>query len=590
MMQVPRWVVGTVITVWLLGLFLTRPHPAGAQPGAANEAKSYAVLVGVEGYFHRDLRGLKYPVNDVTALSEVLKTSGYEVVLLSDATGEEDKSLAPTKENIDREIRKTLRRCRPQDTVILAFAGHGLQFTGSKDAFFCPQDARPFADETESLVSISGIYRELERSFAGVKIIMVDACRNDPDPGRGRGIDADSSPRPPKGVAALFSCSAGQRAFEHDDLKHGVFFHHVLKGFSGDGSDGRGNVTFYSLAQYLSESVPQTMRQLFPGREQLPNVKADLQGRPPILARIVVPTAMATPASEAVTATFTILHGDADGPPAAGVEVELLYRATATGSNTPLARGTADAEGRATLRVTLGEQHHHSGDFLARVTHDGASKTWTLKSNSNRFPELLNWRIFAPEQSVTLPNETRPLPPPRTTKQSDSQDKTVIMFISPAGAEVAWKTSDNDYTSTPLTMPGDLTFKPGGTYRIRIKKLSGRHELTLYPQIHVYPIHPSAEQYVASNSIPILLSDEEIDLIESGTFVTKVYYRPDAKYRELIDAGVEGEVAVKLLPGQDPVAEADRRGIIIVVLRIGSRDQEPPKATNGSVNFVVGLK
>ncbi len=48
---------------------------------------------------------------------------------------------------------------------------------------------------------------------------------------------ADAAPKPPGGVAALFSCSAGQRAFEHESLKHGVFFHHVLEGLGGKAKD-----------------------------------------------------------------------------------------------------------------------------------------------------------------------------------------------------------------------------------------------------------------------------------------------------------------------------------------------------------------
>jgi uncharacterized caspase-like protein len=89
----------------------------------------------------------------------------------------------------------------------------------------------------------------MEKRFAGDKILLVDACRDDPDVGRGaRGIDADSAPSPPRGVASLFSCSAGQRAFESDALKHGVFFHYLLEGLRGSARDIDGEVTFESLS------------------------------------------------------------------------------------------------------------------------------------------------------------------------------------------------------------------------------------------------------------------------------------------------------------------------------------------------------
>jgi uncharacterized caspase-like protein len=232
---------------------------------AADDAppKRYAILVGVENYEHAKLREpnpLKYPVDDVSALAEILEKADYEVLLLTDDTGKQSPELLPTRSNIEARIKQVVEKCRRQDTILIALTGHGLQFTGNKDAYFCPIDARPFASETKTLVSVSGIYEELEKSFAGVKVILVDACRNDPDPGRGRGLDADSAPPPPKGVAALFSCSAGQRAFEHDEFQHGIFFHHVLEGMNGKAADQEGEVTFDSLSAYVRRAVPKSMQ------------------------------------------------------------------------------------------------------------------------------------------------------------------------------------------------------------------------------------------------------------------------------------------------------------------------------------------
>jgi hypothetical protein len=248
-------------------------------------AERYALLVGVNEYQHARLTPLKYAVNDVAELADVLKKAEYQVTLLTDAAGKKDEKLAPTKANIEKRLHEVVRRCQRGDTLLLAFTGHGLQFGAQKDAYYCPVDARPLETETDSLVSISKIYSELEASFAGVKIVLVDACRNDPTPGRGRGLDADSAPSPPKGVGVLFSCSAGQRAFEHDSLKHGVFFHYVLEGLKKEAADRQGRVTFDDLAKYVRQEVPDRVHELFPEQkpDQSPNVKADLAGRPPLL-------------------------------------------------------------------------------------------------------------------------------------------------------------------------------------------------------------------------------------------------------------------------------------------------------------------
>ena len=257
-------------------------------------AEKYAVLVGVNDYEHQKLREprpLQYCVRDATVLGEKLAAQGYKITLLTEDTGKKDKALHPTKANIETQIQAVLRNCKKGDTVLVAFSGHGLQFGSEKDAFYCPIDARPFEDETATLVSLTKLYKDLDKSFAGVKVLLVDACRNDPTPGKGKGLDADSVPIPPRGVAALFSCSAGQRSFEHDRLKHGVFFHLILEGLDGKAADAQGEVTFDGLSAYVRKQVPQKVYELFPNEkpDQFPNLKADLVGAPPVLARVKLP-------------------------------------------------------------------------------------------------------------------------------------------------------------------------------------------------------------------------------------------------------------------------------------------------------------
>jgi formylglycine-generating enzyme required for sulfatase activity len=241
--------------------------------------KRYAILVGVNEYKHSKLPALKYAVNDATDLKKLLEAGGYLVTLLTNET-----ETKPTRAAIDAAIHEVLGKAEAGDTVVLAFAGHGLQFKDDKDSYFCPIDARPFKDETKTLISMGVVYREMEKSFAGVKVLLVDACRDDPDEGRGsRGIDADSAPRPPRGVAAFFSCSAKQKAFEHDSLKHGVFFHYMLEGLKGKAKNDEDDVTFNSLVDYVGRNVEKRVPQLYEGAQQQPNQKADLSGRSPVL-------------------------------------------------------------------------------------------------------------------------------------------------------------------------------------------------------------------------------------------------------------------------------------------------------------------
>ncbi len=270
--------------VSLVLLFLVSARSPALQ--AQSPGHRYAVIVGIEDYEHENLRTppLQYSVDDAEALHKVLTAAGYDPVLLTDTTGAKDEKLIPNKANIEARITAVLNKCQREDTVILAFAGHGMQFERQPDAYFCPKDARPFKANTDSLVSMTTIYQQLESSFAGVRIVLVDACRNDPDPARGRdGLNADNAPRPPRGVGALFSCSAGERSFEHEDLKHGVFFSCVLDGLGGKAADRNNQVTFDDLSKYVRIEVPKRMSSLKIGRDQSPNMKADLIGVPLLL-------------------------------------------------------------------------------------------------------------------------------------------------------------------------------------------------------------------------------------------------------------------------------------------------------------------
>jgi len=267
------------------------PGPSFGQPGTES-GRRFALLVGVQEYQHQSLPTLRYTENDVVALGRLLKSGGYDVVVLSDAAGRKDPALAPTGANIAVRLKAILDQARRPDTIVIAFAGHGLQFERDSDgnvlqeSYFCPSDARPFVDRRETLVALDQVYRDLEQSFAGVKVLFVDACRNDPKLSRGvrSGLTGDGGPQPPKGVAALFSCEAGQVAYEHETYQHGAFFYYVLEGLRGKAQNSNGLVTFASLADYVSREVSVDVpRVVGPDAMQSPNLRANLSGPSPVL-------------------------------------------------------------------------------------------------------------------------------------------------------------------------------------------------------------------------------------------------------------------------------------------------------------------
>jgi TPR repeat protein len=257
-------------------------------PSLAQQGKRYAILVGPKTYDHSKLGPLDYTENDVAELYQLLPGARYEVALLTDTAGRKDKRYSPTKANIMARLHEMLGKCKRKDLVVVAFAGHGLQFDKDADCYFCPRDAKPFADQTGTLISLDGVYKALDRCGAGAKVLLADCCRIDPAGGRGRDVANDVLDKnPPKGVYAFFSCSKGERAFEHQALKHRVFFHHVIEGLKGRVKDAEGEVTFEALTLYVRRQVPAEVRRLFgSGVKQTPNLKAvDVSGEPLVLVQ-----------------------------------------------------------------------------------------------------------------------------------------------------------------------------------------------------------------------------------------------------------------------------------------------------------------
>jgi hypothetical protein len=152
---------------------------------------------------------------------------------------------------------------------------------------------------------------------------------------------------------------------------------------------------------------------------------------------------------------------------------------------------------------------------------------------------------------------------------------TQVRFVGPPGMSIGWKIREG-YADNQLITPGRYEFPQGATYRVKLSNIPGpgREGLVLYPTLQVYPAHPTTDAYLAHNSVPLELTDEDLDQVASNNFVTKVIYLPDEKFQEFAIAGVETLVSTRLDPGVDPIAEADRRGTIMVVLRIGNVDLE----------------
>ncbi|TWT41549.1 hypothetical protein [Botrimarina hoheduenensis] len=148
-----------------------------------------------------------------------------------------------------------------------------------------------------------------------------------------------------------------------------------------------------------------------------------------------------------------------------------------------------------------------------------------------------------------------------------------VQFVGEEGLQVSWDVSGAGmFDSAPLYVPGRQDFPQGAIYRLQLQNIPGRAGVTLYPTLEVAPVNPRTDAFLAHAPVPVQFTEEDFDQVMSGNFVTKVIYLPDPEFQELALSGVETLVSTRLDPGVDPVSEADRRGSILAVLRIGSKD------------------
>src|SRR4051794_34389133 len=158
-------------------------------------------------------------------------------------------------------------------------------------------------------------------------------------------------------------------------------------------------------------------------------------------------------------------------------------------------------------------------------------------------------------------------------------------FLGGDGVQVTWDVNGAGmFDSVPLVIPGRQDFYQGAIYRVKLTNLPGRAGVTLYPTLEVAPVTPRTDAYLAHSPIPVEFTEEDFDQVTSGNFVTKVIYLPDPEFQELALAGVETLVSTRLDPGVDPIAEADRRGSILAIVRIGNKDIELGAGASRSQN------
>ena len=156
--------------------------------------------------------------------------------------------------------------------------------------------------------------------------------------------------------------------------------------------------------------------------------------------------------------------------------------------------------------------------------------------------------------------------------------RTSVNFVNPDGMRVTWY-GPNGWNDQPLITPARYNFLQSGVYRMRLSSIANRLEKVYYPTLEVVPGQETTATYLAHSSVPVTFTDEDFEQVDSGNFLVKVVYLPNPNNQDLATVvGPNELVSTRLEPGIDPIVEAQRRGTILLIIRLGNIDLNAPNS------------
>ena len=134
-------------------------------------------------------------------------------------------------------------------------------------------------------------------------------------------------------------------------------------------------------------------------------------------------------------------------------------------------------------------------------------------------------------------------------------------------------TAVGSFDSVPLRCPGRQNFETGKAYRLKLSNIPNHEGEVYYPTLSINYVTPRTRAFLEHSAIPVKFTTSDFEQVKSGNFVTKVIFLPSAQFQNLaLAGGVDTIVNTQLPPGSDPIVEAQNRGAILAVVRIGNKD------------------
>jgi len=229
----------------------------------------YAVIVGISKYKNGGvgLTNLKYASRDALAFRDFLESAAGGSFPKENVQTLFDEDA--TSQNLRSALFTFLTKPRPQDLVVIYFAGHGAPDPNdSRNLYLLTYDTQP-DDMGGTAFLMSDLQDVFDRILKAKHVItLIDSCHSYGISGERFGAKQNNlsnqyleryASKADRAVITASDVSELSLEGEQWGGGHGVFTYFVLKGLENDEADANkdGTVTAGELFAYLSEKVPQ---------------------------------------------------------------------------------------------------------------------------------------------------------------------------------------------------------------------------------------------------------------------------------------------------------------------------------------------
>ncbi len=214
----------------LIGLLIGITAIVGSVNAWANEDGRFALVIGNTSYRNAPLRNA---ANDAHAISDALRTAGFEVIV---------KVNASRDETVDA-LRTFVRTGGKNAVKMIFYAGHGLQIKGRN--YLVPVDTDTVTEEDlpTRAIDLTEVLERLANERRGINIVVLDACRDNPfatnlarladarrvrSRGIGSNVQGLAAVQAPSGTFVAFSTSPGSIALDGAGKLNSIYTRHLV--------------------------------------------------------------------------------------------------------------------------------------------------------------------------------------------------------------------------------------------------------------------------------------------------------------------------------------------------------------------------